>query len=151
VAIVVFLDGVLRTDKKVPIFEGVALYKSLNVNGTVAIACDDKEEAARWCKEHKLNDTDGFIDNKTIGEYENKDLLKVQHQQAQGPVHLVITANVDLATTLLENGIKTLLFLHPVYLSAKFRPDGRSGRKSWDDLVNELDNQVTMLLEDKRV
>ena len=68
-AIVVFMDGVMRSETRVPIFEGVSLYKSLNVNGTVMLAVDDAEEAARWCKEHKLTDLDGFISNKTVGEY----------------------------------------------------------------------------------
>lgn len=151
-AIVVFLDGVLRSSSsKVPIFEGVALYKSLNANGSVFIACDDAEDAARWCTEHNLKDTDGFISNKTVGEYEDKDLLKVQHQLAQGPVHFVVTSDVDLATRLLSQGIRTLLFVHPIYLSAKFRPDGRVGKKSWEQLVGELDRQVNLMLEDDRL
>lgn len=150
-AIVVFLDGVMRSETRVPIFEGISLYKSLDVNGIVSIACDDAEEAARWCKEHKLTAVDNFISDATVGEYEDKDILKVQHQQSQGPVHLVITADVDLAKQLLERGIKTLLFLHPIYLSAKFRPDGRDGRKKWDDLVGELDRQVDLLMGDKRL
>lgn len=141
----------MRSETRVPIFEGVSLYKSLNVNGTVMLACDDQEEAARWCKEHKLTDLDGFISNKTVGEYENKDLLKVQHQQAAGPVHLVITADVDLAKQLLEKGVKTLLFLHPIYLNAKFRPDGRTGVRSWGDLVGELDRQVDLMKDDNRL
>jgi hypothetical protein len=109
------------------------------------IACDDQVEAARWCKEHKLNDVDGFISNKTVGEYENKDLLKVQHQQAAGPLHLVVTADMELAKTLLEKGVKTLLFLHPVHLNARFRPDGGEGRKTWADLVGELDRQIDLM------
>ena len=150
-AIVVFMDGVLRSETRVPIYEGISLYKSLNVNGTVMIACDDQEEAMRWCKEHRLVDSDGFISNATVGDYENKDFLKIQHQQAISQVHLVITANVELATKCLENGIKTMLFLNPVYMSAKFRPDGRTGRKSWSDLVGELDRQVNMMIEDNRL
>jgi len=151
VAIVLFIDGVMRSNgSKIPIYEGVALYKSLNVNGTVVLACEDQEEAQRWCREHKLDDTDGFISNKTVGDYEDKDFLKVQHQQAIGPVFMVILADVDLATKCVQNGIKTLLWLHPVYQSAKFRPDGRVGRKSWDDLVGELDKQIDMRSEDKR-
>lgn len=145
------MDGVLRSNSRVPIYEGLSLYKSLNVNGTVMLACDDGEEAARWCKEHNLKDVDGFISNSTIGEYENKSLLKVQHQQSQGPLHLVVTSDVELAVKLLENGVKTLLFLNPIYLSAKFRPDGREGRKSWDALVGELDRQVDLMLGDKRL
>ena len=150
-AIVVFLDGVMRSDNKVPIFEGISLYKALNANAKVAIACEDEEEAQRWCLEHKLEDVDGFISDKTVGEYENKDLLKVQYQQGQGPLHLVLTGDVDFAQTLLANGIKALLFVHPVYLSPKFRPDGRVGRKSWTDLVGELDRQVNLKLEDNRL
>jgi len=151
VAIVVFIDGVLRSESKVPIFEGISLYKSLNANGLVMLACDEQDEAARWCKEHKLTEVDGFISNKTVGEYEDKDFLKIQHQQASGPLHMVVTADLDLALKCLENGIKTLVWLHPIYLSAKFRPDGRKGRKSWDALVQELDRQVDLLMEDKRV
>jgi len=146
-----FLDGVLRSDTKTPIYEGVSLYKALNVNGLVSLACDDQEEANRWCKEHKLVDIDGFISNKTVGEYEDKDFRKIQHQQASGPLHMVVTADMDLAIKCLENGIKTLLWLHPVYLNAKFRPDGREGRKSWDAVVNELDRQVQLMLEDDRL
>lgn len=115
------------------------------------LACEDQDEAARWCKEHKLTEVDGFISNKTVGEYEDKDFLKIQHQQASGPLHMVVTADLDLALKCLENGIKTLVWLHPIYLSAKFRPDGRKGRKSWDALVQELDRQVDLLMEDKRV
>jgi hypothetical protein len=145
------MDGVLRSDSKVPIYEGISLYKSLNVNGTVMLACADQDEAARWCKEHKLTDIDGFISNKTVGEYEDKDFLKIKHQQASGPLHLVVVADIELAKTCLQNGIKTLLWLHPVYLSPKFRPDGRVGRKSWDDLVGELDRQVELMAEDNRL
>jgi len=146
-----FLDGVLRSDTKTPIYEGVSLYKALNVNGLVTLACEDQEEAQRWCKEHKLNDVDGFISNKSVGEYPDKDFLKIQHQQASGPLHMVVTADMDLAVKCLEHGIKTLLWLHPVYLNAKFRPDGRDGRKSWDAVVSELDRQVQLKLEDDRL
>jgi hypothetical protein len=145
------MDGVLRSNNRVPIYEGISLYKALNANGTVMLACDDAEEAARWCKEHNLKDVDGLISNSSIGEYENKDLLKVQHQQAQGPLHLVVTSNVEFGVKLLENGVKTLLFLNPIYLSAKFRPDGREGRKSWEALVGELDRQVDLMVNDKRL
>lgn len=145
------MDGVLRSEGHVPIYEGIALYKSLNVNGTVALACEDQDEAKRWCKQHKLVDVDAFISDATVADYENKDLLKVQHQQAQGRVDLVITSDVEFSKTCLEQGVKTLLFLHPIYLSAKFRPDGRIGRKSWDDLVGELDKQAEMLNKDERL
>lgn len=150
-SIIVFMDGVLRTETRVPIFEGIYLYKSLNENTTITLACDDQEEAQRWCLEHKLKDVDGFISNKSIGEYDNKDWLKIQSQLATGPVYMVITSDLELAKTCIENGVRVFLFLHPIYLSAKFRPDGRSGRKSWDALVEELDRQLELKMEDKRL
>lgn len=146
------MDGVLRSEQRVPIFEGIALYKSLNANGIVMLACDDADEALRWCKEHNLNDAvDGFISDSQVGDYEDKEWRKVQRQLSGNPVYLVITSDVDLATTCLEKGVKTLLFLHPIYLNAKFRPDGRQGRKSWEELVGELDRQVDLKMNDKRL
>jgi hypothetical protein len=145
------MDGVLRTENRVPIYDGLTLYRSLNPHGTIFLACDDDKEALRWTKEHSVDDVDGFIPNDRVGNYDNRNFLKVQHVQSSGPVEFVITSDVDLATMCLENGIKTLLFLHPTYFSAKFRPDGRSGRKSWDDLMQELDHQINMKLEDKRL
>jgi len=151
VSIIVFMDGVLRTETRVPISEGIYIYKSLNVNTTITLACDDQEEAARWCKEHKINDVDGFISNKSVGDYENKDWLKIQGQMSTAPLYMVITSDFELAKTCLENGVRVFLFISPTYLSAKFRPDGRVGRKSWDALVNELDKQLELKVEDKRL
>lgn len=150
-SIIVFMDGVLRTETRVPISEGIYLYKSLNMNTTVMLACDNQEEAARWCIEHKLNDVDGFISNKSVANYENRDWLKIQSQMAAAPIYMVITSDLDLTKTCLENGVRVLSFIHPIYLSAKFRPDGRSGRKSWDALVGELDKQLELKMEDKRL
>lgn len=150
-AIVVFMDGVVRNDNRVPIFEGLVLYRALNENGTVVFACDDQTEAARWCAEHKVKDVDGYLSDDKVANLDNKDFLKVQRQQATGPVEFVVTSDVDLATTCLENGIKTLLFLQPTYLSAKFRPDGRTGKQSWESLVSEMDKQLNLRMEDKRL
>lgn len=151
-SIVIFMDGVLRTDTRVPIFEGISLYKALNANTTVMLACEDEKEALRWCKEHKLSDVDGFVsDGDVPAGALDKQWLKVQLQQSAGLVHLIITSDLELAKQCLENGVKTLAFLHPVYLSPKFRPDGRDGRKSWDAIVDELDKQVNMLMEDERL
>lgn len=150
-SIVLFMDGVLRTDTKVPIFEGIYLYRALSADSTVLLACEDEQEALRWCKEHKINDVDGFIGDSKVTAADGKDWLKVQLQQAAGRVYFVITSNMELAKTCLENGVKVLNFLHPVYLSPKFRPDGREGRRSWDAVVGELDKQLNMLVEDERL
>lgn len=150
-SIIVFMDGVLRTDTRVPIFEGLALYKALNADSTVLLACEDEQEATRWCKEHRLNDVDGLIGDDRVTSPDDKNWAKIQAQQAAGRVYFVITSDIDLAHKCLESGIRVLAFLHPIYLSAKFRPDGREGRRSWDAVVGELDKQINMLMEDDRL
>lgn len=150
-SMIVFMDGVMRNENKVPIFEGISLYKALNANATVMLACEDEEEAIRWSTQHKLTEVDGYLSDKSVGEYENKDFLKIQQQAAKAPIYFVVTDRVDLATTCLENGVRCLLFVHPVYMSGKFRPDGREGRKSWDELMGELDRQIDLRIKDKRI
>lgn len=147
------MDGVLRTDTKVPIFEGISVYRALNNGTKVVFGVDDEVEASRWCKEHRFLEIDGFIDNKGLEsvEPERKDFAKVQKLQAQGPIFLVITCDLDLAKICIENGIRTFLFLHPKYLSHKFRPDGREGKRSWNDIQVELDRQVELIAEDPRL
>ena len=152
-SIVLFMDGVLRTDTKVPIFEGVSVYRALNNGTKVVLAVDDEKEAVRWCKEHRFIEIDGFIDNvglEAIHPHE-KDFAKVQKVQSQGPIFLVVTCDLELAKICIENGIRVFLFLHPKYLSHKFRPDGREGRRSWDDIQIELDRQIELIAEDPRL
>ena len=62
-----------------------------------------------------------------------------------------VLSNLRLSKKLLEHGFRVLLFLDPVYLDHKFRPDSREGRKSWADIQAEIDRQTDLLLEDKRV
>lgn len=150
-SIVLFVDGVLRTETKVPIFEGISVYRALNTDATVFLAVDDEKEAERWCQEHKFTNVDGFIDNSKVKTKEDKNFAKVEYLRAQGPIFLVITADMELAKTCIENGVRVFMFLHPKYLNMKFRPDGRQGRKNWDAIKEELDAQLEMLAEDKRL
>jgi len=55
-----------------------------------------------------------------------------------------------LAKKLLEFGFRVLMFLDPVYLDHKFRPDTRTGIKSWSDIKAEIEKQQDLYLEDKR-
>ena len=64
---------------------------------------------------------------------------------------MVVTADLDLATKLLQEGLDTLVFLHPTYLRPEFRPDGRQGVRSWAAIEAEMDKQIEMIKEDPRV
>ena len=150
-AIVMFVDDVLRSSTGGPIYQGLALYRMFNEDVRVLLLCDDRAKTNRWLLEHKINTADDLIDQTVPGVIDDPELEQVKYCRSQGKVELVVTGNTELAKKLLEEGIDTLLFLHPSYLRPEFRPDGRQGKKSWADIEEEIDKQIEMMKEDKRV
>lgn len=149
-AVLLYVDGVL-SNRGVAIKDGLALYRTLQEKMAVILLCEDKEKTDRWLKENKLMKTDNIVDNKVPGVVGDVKFRQAQWCRSQGPVDYVVTADVDLAKTLIEYGFRTLLFLDPVYLDHKFRPDTKDGRKSWTEIQEELDKQQDMYLDDPRV
>lgn len=148
-AVLMYLDGVL-SNKGVAIKDGLALYRTLKERMAVIILCEDKDKADRWLRENKLMKVDNLVDQKLPGTAEDALFRQAEWCRSQGPVDYVVTADVDLAKKLLEFGFRVLLFLDPVYLDYKFRPDTRTGMKSWADIKAELDKQQDLYLEDPR-
>ena len=149
-AIVMFVDGVLRSDMGSPIYQGLALYRMFNEDVRVVLLCDDRAKTNRWLLEHKINKLDDLIDHTAPGVIDDPDFEQVKYVRSQGKVELIVTADTDLAKKLLEIGLDTLLFLHPTYLRPEFRPDGRQGQRSWAAIEEELDKQLEMYKEDPR-
>jgi hypothetical protein len=116
----------------------------------VTLLVKDKVEAERWLKNSGISKFEEIMDYSYITLGENNNLRLVEYCRSQGKVELVITADIELAKYLLEQGIHTLMFLHPTYIRPEFRPDGR-GRKDWDAVVEELDRQQELYADDKRV
>ena len=150
-AIVMFVDGVLRSESGSPIYQGLALYRMFNEDVRVILLTDDREKTNRWLLEHKINKFDDLIDRNVPGVLEDPDIEQVKYVRSQGKVELVVTSDTELAKKLLEIGLDTLLFLHPTYLRPEFRPDGRQGMKSWAAIEEEIDKQIEMIREDPRV
>lgn len=146
-----FVDGVLRHNSSAPIYSGMALYRMFSEDMRVVLLSEDKEKTHRWLLEHKINTFDDLIDNNVPGVLEDPEFEQVKYCRSQGKIELVVTANIELAKKLLEEGIDTLMFLHPNYLRPEFRPDGRQGIRSWAAVQDEMDKQMEMLREDPRV
>ena len=149
-AIYMFIDGVLRnTVTNAPIPEGMRLYRTFKDKGRVMLLCNNKERDDRWLRENKTNLVDDLLDSDPTSEWPALDQVK----KARGSAHveLVVTADPELAAKLLELGVTTLMFLHPIYLTEKFRPDGRQGAKSWDSIRNEIVRQQETFVEDSRI
>lgn len=144
-----YMDGVL-SNKGVAIKDGLALYRTLKDKMAVIILCEDKEKADRWMRENKLNKIDNIVDYSIPGVTDDPAYRQAEWCRSQGPVDYVVTADVDLAKKLLEFGFRVLMFLDPVYLDHKFRPDTRTGVKSWSDIKAEIEKQQDLYLEDKR-
>ena len=149
-AIVMFVDGVLRSETGSPIYQGLALYRMFNEDVRVVLLTDDRDKTHRWLLEHKINKFDDLVDQNVPGVIDDPDFEQVKYCRSQGKVELVVTGDTDLAKKLLEIGLDTLLFLHPSYLRPEFRPDGRQGMRSWAAIEEEMDKQIEMLREDPR-
>lgn len=148
--ILFFLDDVLRNAKGSPLYEVAAILNAVKDSKKVTILSKNNEDADRWLKSVNVGKIDDLVDYSFITAVEDKDYWLVEYCRANGKVDLVITADVDLAKRLLEVGVNTMLFLHPMYIRPEFRPDGR-GRRKWDAIVEELDKQQELHAEDTRV
>jgi hypothetical protein len=151
VAVLMFVDGVLRSHTGAPIKQGVSLYRTLKERTQVFILCSNLAKDDRWLKEQKINLVDSLVGPDVPMASEWLELRQVEHCRGRGPVDYVITSDTKLSAKLLEIGVTTLMFLHPTYLAEKFRPDGREGKKSWQQIEEEIIRQQEMYVSDPRV
>ena len=150
-ATLIFVDHVLRSHLNAPIKQGFALYRTLKEKDRVLLLCTHKEKDDRFLKENKVNLVDDLIGPDVPFLEESIEFRQVAHCRANGPVDLVITGDPELATRLLNAGITTMLFMHPSYISEKFRPDSRQGVKTWAEMTEELIKQQESVIEDHRI
>lgn len=151
-SVLVFLDGVIRrrADHSI-ILDGAAIYKSFNENYRVLIVTDDKEKTDIWLKTNNLAkkiDDIVEIEDTPLGDAA---FYTVERERAKGKIDFVVTEDVDLTKRLIEVGIPVLVFLNPRYTRPEFRPDTRSGIKSWELITEELDKQQGLYLDDNRL
>ena len=150
-AILMFVDHVLRSHTGTPIKQGLRLYRTLKEKDQVLLLCSHKGKDERWLKENKINLVDDLIGPDVPFLEESMEFRQVSHCRANWPLDLVITGDTEVAKRLLEAGITTMLFMQPVYISEKFRPDSRQGVRPWAELTEELIKQQESFIEDHRV
>lgn len=150
-ATLMFIDYVLRDPvTNAPIPQGMKLFRMLKEHDRVLLLATHKEKDDRWLRENKVNLVDDIIGPDLVFAGEFPEWRQVEFCRGQGAVELVVTANPDLAKKLLEVGITSFLFLHPRYLTEKFRPDS-GGVKAWKSIVTEIQTQQEQFTEDHRV
>ena len=152
-ATLMFIDGVLRnTVTNAHKLQGMSLYRILKEKGRVLLLCTDKYKDDRWLRENKVNLVDDLVGLEMTAGVEWPALRQVEYCRGQqSGAELVITSDPALAAKLLEIGLTTLMFMHPVYMAEKFRPDGKRGAKSWEKIKSEIISQQETYVEDHRV
>ena len=150
-AILMFVDGVLRSHTGSPNRQGLTLYRTLKERNQVFLLCGNRAKDDRWLKENKINLVDDLVGEDIPLSIDWLEWRQVEHCRGRGQVDYVVTSDPKLAAKLLEAGITTVMFLQPTYISEKFRPDSREGRKSWADIEDEITRQQELYVEDHRV
>lgn len=150
-ATLMFIDSVLRNQQGSPIPQGISLYRILKEKGRVLILCNNKARDERWLRENKINLLDDLIDPDLPSVTEDPSWRQVEFCRGQWQIEMVVTADPELSAKLLNAGITTLMFLHPLYITEKFRPDSRQGVKPWKDIVNEISYQQESIVDDSRI
>ena len=150
-AVLMFVDGVLRSHTGAPNRQGITLYRTLREYTQVFLLCSHKEKDTRWLKENKINLVDDLVGEDIPLSIDWLEWRQVEYCRGRGQVDYVFTSDPKLAAKLLEAGVTTLLFLQPVYISEKFRPDSAEGRKSWAEIQDEIIRQQELYVGDHRV
>jgi len=150
-AVLMFFDGVMCNSKNAPIPNGMMFYRHLNELNRVLILCKDKAKTDHWLRQQKISKLDDIVDYDIPSIGDDPEFRQVEYLRGLGPVDYVVTSNPELAKKLLEVGVTTIVFLNPVYVTEKFRPDSRHGVKSWSDIVTEIERQQEAYNEDPRV
>lgn len=148
-AVLIYVQGVLAR-KLTPIKDGLGLVRTIQEKQAIILLCEDKAKTEHWLRENKLARIDNIVDHNIPAPGDDVELRQAEYCRSLGPIDYVITANTELASRLLEQGFRVLLFLDPIYLDHRYRPDTIDGRKSWADIKAELDKQADMYLDDPR-
>lgn len=150
-AILVFIDGVLRNSANAPIPDGLKLYRTLKEQNRVLVLCKDKEKDDHWLRQHRFNNIDDLIDLDIPALGDDPEFRQVEWVRSQGPVDYVVTSDPVLTNKLLQVGVTTLVFMNPIYIKEEFRPDSRKGVRSWQEIADEIARQQDNYSEDERV
>lgn len=148
-----FIDGVLRNATGAPIYQGLGIYKLLQEANKIYLFSENKDRDERWLRENKMwKNTDDLIGPEIAPNDPDLHFRQVMHCRGLGGgFEMAVTADPELSARLLEKGVTTLMLLHPIYIDEKFRPDGRTGIKSWNDIKAEIERQQDQLAEDHRL
>lgn len=154
VAIVV--EGVLRAPNDTnPIMSGVLLYRSLVQTHRVTLIIDSmaKEKVQYWLRMNGLVDHAAEIYYE-IGDPEDATERRdrqVKRMKQNGPLTFMMESSPEVAEKMLEIGVPTLLYVHPLYMRPEHRPNYSEAPPSWNSLVETIRVEKEMKAGDVRI
>lgn len=144
-AVLITIDGVLRSQQGATIMDGLLVYSALSEAYDVMLLADviDLEMTERWLK------VNGFRNHNKVypraPEYvsdTDSRIMQVGTVRAAGhSIAFVLDPSVEVAERLLRISVPTMLFLQPKYVAAASRPDYDGSPRPWDELVAEVELQ----------
>lgn len=145
---VITLPGVLQKTNEAPNPQGIALYRSLAATGRLAVLCGPDENKAEWfLATNNLTDHVNLVPESleshptAVGRRRSQ----IAALRAQGThIEFVVDPDPEVIAGLHEDGLATLLYLHPQFSQPSFRPDYKSEAKPWSQMVAVVDYQMKM-------
>ena len=121
----VAVDGVLRTERGVPVFDMKILVLSLIENARVVFSAPEGSDAERFLGMERITGHaavryGNFLDN-------------LADERSQGYVSAVLTPDTEVARVAFEQGVTAMLVTASAFANPKWRPDW----KSWGEIVEE--------------
>lgn len=150
--ILVDLDGVIRGQNDVPIATGVQLVGALSAWNKISyMTSSGTAEVTQWMDQNKVVDFDVVIDSSVGLEGEDLKERQVKYARSRGKVDMLITNDPKLWVFAFEQGITSIMFGHPSYLRAEFRPDAPKAIRSWDQIQEAIAKQNALRTQDARL
>lgn len=142
---VLTLHGVIQQANGAPNPQGLALYRAFTSLGRVAVLGGLNRERDEWfLATHGLTEHPEFVSEsveKSPTELGRR-MAQIGALRAQGTVvDLVVEPDPEIVAAMHEQGLATLLYLHPKFTQPAFRPDFESVAKPWSTLVETVQYQ----------
>jgi hypothetical protein len=136
--------------ERLPSVEGKRLWGLLfsQYSGSIILiadARDDKDHMEHWLRVNNLKPS--MIDYATDNTAESKVLRATQLRNAFGGVVWFVDIDPHSARLAIEEGLPTLLAIAPSVPRIEWRSDKKTERRTWDDLVGEVDQQKIIKAE----
>ena len=142
------LHGVLQQPNGAPNPQGMALYRALSTVGRLAILGGlDRAKDEWFLATQGLDDHVDFLpESIEKGPTElARRLAQIGALRAKGThIEMAVEPDPEVVAAIHEQGVPTLMYLHPRFTQPAFRPDYKSVAKPWNTLVESVQYQEAL-------